>query len=155
MQAASYLSLSAQARFDQQTLDLKRTDLGSSAKVGPVDLTVNYAEVAPEVLTTITNPQQQEIQGRGALSLTDTWALLFSARYDLQNAQMIGDGVGIRYQNDCLTIAVTYEESHIEDRDILPGQTITVNFALKYLGSYAYATNVTGLVGPDTANVGF
>jgi LPS-assembly protein len=182
LQAASYLSFSAQARFDQQTLDLERTDLGSNVHAGPLNFSVNYAQVAPQVLsaatiaslapvTTVTTtttgtttttaplatnqPAQQEIQGRGALSLTDTWALLFSARYDLQNAQMIGDGVGLRYQNDCLTIAVTYEESHIEDRDILPGQTITVNIALKYLGSYAYASNVAGLVGPDTANVGF
>jgi LPS-assembly protein len=157
LQAASYLSFSAQGRFDQQTLALQRTDLSANANVGPVDLVANYADVAPNAVATTTASQQeqQEILAKGALSLTDTWALLAGVRYDLQNAQLISDGMGIRYQNDCLTIAVTYEESHIQDRDILPGQTITVNLALKYLGTYQYQTNATGLVGPDTAQVGF
>ena len=122
-----------------------RTDLGSSASFGPVDLLVNYAEVAPELVTPdVITPEtknddqerRQEIVGRGALSLTDTWALLASLRYDLQNEQTISDGVGVRFQNDCLTLAVTYEQSNIQDRDIEPEQRVMVSLALKYLGTY-------------------
>ena len=145
LQAARYLSLVGQARFDQETFDLMRTDLGSAASFGPVDLRVNYAELAPELVTPdVITPQtrnddqerRQEIVGRGALSLTDTWALLGSIRYDLQNEQTIADGVGVRYQDDCLTLAVTYEQSNIQDRDIEPEQRVMVNLALKYLGTY-------------------
>jgi LPS-assembly protein len=153
LQAARYLSLSAQARFDRQTFDLKRTDLGSTANVGPVDLAVNYADVAPDVLTTTANQQkQQEILGRGALALTDTWSLLGSVRYDLQNAQLIGDGAGLRYQDDCLTLAVIYEESNIQDRDIKPNQSVMVSLSLKYLGSYQFATDPSGLLGADSSS---
>ena len=94
MQAAKYLSLVGQARFNQDTFDLMRTDLGATANVGPVDMSLAYAEVAPDAVspdftttsTTTTTPttttpstnqqRQQEIVGKGALSLTDTWALL-------------------------------------------------------------------------------
>ena len=155
LQAASYLSLSAQARFDQQTFDVKRTDLGSTANVGPVDLAVNYAEVAPEVLTTTTDQKnQQEILGKAALSLTDSWALLGSLRYDLQNSQLISDGVGLRYQDDCLTLAVVYQQSNIQDGDIQPDQSVMVSLALKYLGSYQFATDPSGLLGSDAGTVG-
>ena len=158
LQAARYLSLVGQARFNQETFDLMRTDLGSVASFGPIDMMVNYAEVAPDSVTpdvitptTKDNPQErrQEILGRGALSLTDTWALLGSVRYDLQNAKTIADGVGIRYQDDCLTLAVTYEQSNIQDRDIEPEQRVMVNLALKYLGTYQTQTEAFGAFGAD------
>ena len=128
------------------------------ASFGPIDMMVNYAEVAPDSVTpdvitptTKDNPQErrQEILGRGALSLTDTWALLGSVRYDLQNAKTIADGVGIRYQDDCLTLAVTYEQSNIQDRDIEPEQRVMVNLALKYLGTYQYETEAFSTFGAD------
>ena len=107
---------------------------------------VNYAELAPESVTPdVITPQtrnddqerRQEIVGRGALSLTDTWALLGSIRYDLQNEtddQPTASACAI--QDDCLTLAVTYEQSNIQDRDIEPEQRVMVNLALKYLGTY-------------------
>jgi LPS-assembly protein len=161
LQAARYLALVGQARFDQETFDLMRTDLGSSASFGPVDLLVNYAEVAPESVTPdVITPEtknddqerRQEIVGKGALSLTDTWALLASLRYDLQNEQAISDGVGVRFQNDCLTLAVTYEQSNIQDRDIEPEQRVMVSLALKYLGTYQTETDAFSAFGAEASN---
>ena len=161
LQAASYLALVGQARFDQETFDLMRTDLGSSASFGPVDLMVSYAELAPESVTPdVITPEtknddqerRQEIVGRGALSLTDTWALLASLRYDLQKEQTISDGVGVRFQNDCLTLAVTYEQSNIQDRDIEPEQSVMVRLALKYLGTYQTETDAFSAFGAEASN---
>jgi len=158
LQAARYLSLTGQARFNVDTFDLMRTDLGSTASVGPVDLTINYAEVAPEAVTpdvitpTTKNDDQerrQEIVGKGTLALTDTWALLGAVRYDLQNAQTISDGVGLQYKDDCLTLAVTYEQSNIQDQDIQPEQRVMVNLALKYLGTYQYETDAFSSLNAD------
>jgi LPS-assembly protein len=158
LQAAKYLSLTGQARFNQETFDLMRTDLGSTANVGPVDLMLNYAEVAPDAVTpdvitpTTKNDNQdrrQEILGKGTLNLTDTWALLGALRYDLQNEQTISDGIGLQYKDDCLTLAVTYEQTNIKDQDIQPEQRVMVNLALKYLGTYQYQTEAFGAFGAD------
>jgi LPS-assembly protein len=138
-----------------------RTDLASTASFGPVDLMVNYAEVAPESVTPdVITPEtknddqerRQEIVGRGTLSLTNTWALLASLRYDLQNEQTISDGVGVRFQNDCLTLAVTYEQSNIQDRDIEPEQRVMVSLALKYLGTYQAETDAFSAFGAEASN---
>ena len=165
IQAARYLSLVGQARFNQDTFDLMRTDLGAAANVGPVDMSLNYVELSPDAVspdftttsTTTTTPttnqqRQQEIVGKGALSLTDTWALLGTLRYDLENAQTISDGVGIRYQDDCLTLAVTYEQTNIQDQDIEPEQRVMVNLALKYLGTYQFQTDAFGAFGSEVSN---
>ncbi|MGB6428595.1 MAG: hypothetical protein WBF11_10870, partial [Methyloceanibacter sp.] len=160
VQAARYLSIAGQARFNKDTLEVMRTDLSSTANIGPVDMRVNYAEIAPDAVSPDTttdgssedSERRQEIVGKGALSLTDTWALLGSLRYDLQNERTISDGVGLRYQDDCLTLAVTYEQSNIKDRDIEPEQRVMVNLSLKYLGSYQFQTDAFGAFGPDASN---
>jgi LPS-assembly protein len=159
MQAASYQSFSAQTRFNRDTLAVERTDLNSSTNFGPIDLRVNYADVAPEALvpeTTGTNPQQrlQEVATKAALSVTDYWALLGSVRYDVQNNLLLQAGAGVQYQDDCMTLAVTYEENKIQDQSIRPDSTVMVSFALKYLGSYQFQTDASGLLGPDATNAG-
>ena len=61
--------------------------------------------------------------------------------------QTISDGVGLRYKDDCLTLAVTYEQSNIQDQDIQPEQRVMVNLALKYLGTYQYETDAFSAFG--------
>ena len=51
LQAARYLSLTAQTRFNHDTFEVMRTDLGATANVGPIDMLVNYADVAPEAVS--------------------------------------------------------------------------------------------------------
>jgi len=177
LQAARYLSLTAQTRFNHDTFEVMRTDLGATANVGPIDMLVNYADVAPEAvslsnstepvciststtncvvcppgstattannLTSCSPTRDQEILGRGTLNLTDAWALLGAVRYDIGNAQIISDGVGLQYQNDCLIVAVTYTQSNIQEQDIHPDQRVMVNLSLKYLGTYQYTTDAFG-----------
>ena len=47
------------------------------------------------------------------LSITEAWALLGNFRYDLATSQTITDGLGLRWQNDCLLMDVTYQRSFI------------------------------------------
>ncbi len=48
LQASANLGFSAQSRFDQDTFDVKRTDLSSWARYGPARVKVNYADVTGE-----------------------------------------------------------------------------------------------------------
>ena len=107
---------------------------------------VNYANVTAEpVLGTIdVTPEfglaigegREEILGAGVLALTRDWSLLGNLRYDLEASQTIADGLGLRYQDDCFLVDVTYQRSFIQDQDIEPDQRFVLNFMLKYLGAY-------------------
>lgn len=158
LQAAKYVSLVAQSRFDEQNFDIKRTDIGGSASVGPVAVGVSYADVVPEEATgpdgvtpvnssNAVNDKQrrQEIQSKGSLALTDSWSLLGAVRYNIEDSQLISDGVGLQFQNDCLTLGVNYIQTNIQDRDIKPETRVMVNFALKYLGAYQFESEASGL----------
>lgn len=150
LQTAKSIGVVAQARFDEDTLDVKRTTIGTEGAVGPLGFLVYYGQTAPEEDFSFNDGQfRQEILGKGALALTNTWALLGSLRYDLENGRPVTDGVGLRYRNDCLSASVLFEQSNITDQDILPETRISVNFALKYLGAYQFKTDTMGLFGDE------
>ena len=168
LQAARYLSVAAQSRYNVDTFALERTDLWTTVSAGPLELRVNYANGVLPTVTTQATPEgvveiplatslglvtigplqrSQEILSRGALALTDTWALLGDIRYDLQSDQTISDGGGLRYQNDCMSIAAIYEQSNIQTLNnlIKPDQRVMVYLSLKDLGNFGYQTNASGL----------
>ena len=108
---------------------------------------MNYAKIPGDTPTAapgniVTNQDRQEILAAGALAITTDWWLLGNVRYDLESDQTITDGLGLRYQDDCFKLDLVYQRSFIRDQDIEPDQRFLVNFALKYLGTYAVSTNL-------------
>ena len=153
-QATSNISFSAQQRFDQNDLTVQRTDLGSWMRYGPLQAQVNYADVPANLPTAapagiVTQTDSEEILAGGALAITEDWSLLANLRYDLQGDQTITDGLGLRYQDDCFRLDVTYQRSFIRDQDIEPDERFLVNFALKYLGAYSVSSSAIGGFGTD------
>ena len=152
IQASSNLGFSAQSRFDQETFDIRRTDLGSWARYGPARVKVNYADVTGEP-GLAEGEAREEIVTAGTLAITQDWSLLANLRYDIATEQTITDGLGLRYQDDCFMLDVTYQRSFIRDQDIEPDERFLVNFNLKYLGTYSLSTEANGVfdaTGSDT-----
>jgi len=152
IQAASYIGFSAQTRFSQDDFDIQRTDLASWARYGPARVRVNYADVVAEP-GLAADEKREEIVTAATLAITDMWSLLGNLRYDIAKERTITDGLGVRYQDDCFMMDVTYQRSFIRDQDIEPDERFLVNFTLKYLGTYDLATDATGVFsasGSDT-----
>ncbi|MEX2166396.1 MAG: LPS-assembly protein LptD [Methyloceanibacter sp.] len=149
VQALSNLSFSAQSRFDNETFDIERTDLGSWARYGPAQFRVNYADVTQDTPGLGIGEAREEIVTAGVLALTNDWSLLGNIRYDLETDQRITDGLGLRYQDDCFMLDVTYQRSFIRDQDIEPDQRFLVNFMLKYLGTYQFASDTGDVFGEE------
>jgi len=152
IQASAYLGFSAQSRFDEDNFDIRRTDLATWARYGPARVKVNYADVTGEP-GLVEGEAREEIVTAGTLAITQDWSLLGNFRYDIATDQTITDGLGLRYQDDCFLIDVTYQRSFIRDQDIEPDERFLVNFNLKYLGTYSLSTeanSVFGASGSDT-----
>jgi LPS-assembly protein len=145
IQTATSLGFTAQSRFSEDNFDIERTDLGTWARYGPAQIRVNYADVAGQPGLAGGEAREEIVTG-GVLAVTDDWSLLGNFRYDIESDQPITDGLGLRYQDDCFRLDVTYQRSFIRDQDIEPDQRILVNFMLKYLGSYALTTEAANAV---------
>jgi len=135
------LSFIAQTRFDEETFEVKRTDLSSSLNVGPLSGQATYSklldkpDIRGENLVEIRN-NREEILANGELDLTKFWSLLGSVRYDIARGQQITDSVGLKYSDDCFALTVSYAQSFIQDRDIRPDETISLRFEFKHLGAF-------------------
>lgn len=166
IQTVRGFAFTGQARFDQDNFDMVRTDLGANLNYGPVQARVNYAKVPgvldPDDITpgltdtvgvgngvdVVDVDDSQEILVAGALAITDEWWLLGNLRYDIEDNQTITDGLGLRWQDDCYRMDVTYQRSFIRDQDIEPDERFLVSFALKHLGQYQTTIN-SGVSGGD------
>jgi LPS-assembly protein len=146
VQATTNVSFSAQTRFDQETWDIRRSDLGTWVRYGPAQVRVNYADVTAEPGLAAGEPRE-EVVTAGVLALTKDWSLTGNIRYDIETDQTITDGLGLQYQDDCFLMGVTYQRSFIKDQDIEPDQRFLVTLNLKYLGSYALQSEAFGVFG--------
>ena len=158
VQASSHFGFTAQSRFNENNFDIERTDLGSRLNYGPMRARLNYARVPEDIPTDIpivpaaivSDDDREEVLAGAALAITNDWWLLGNLRYDIQADQTISDGLGVRYQDDCFRLDVTYQRSFIRDQDIEPDERFLVNFALKYLGSYTANTSAVGFDNGDS-----
>lgn len=139
-EAVQNLGFFAQARFDEDDFTLRRTDLGSWGKIGPIQAAINFADIDPQPGLGFPD-SRQEIQGDAAYEFVNNWSVIGHSRYNLADGDSIEDGVGLQFADDCFTFALTYEQTYIRDRDVEPDQKVGLRFTLKTLGDYSVATN--------------
>ncbi len=135
VQPTHYFNFVAQARFDENDVDLKRTDLTANANYGPVATSFIYANLKAQPGLGIST-DRQEIQNDSSVNITDSWSVFGNIRYDLELKKRVTDQIGIRYHDDCFALSVTYQEQFIRDRDIEPDERVMLRFELKHLGAF-------------------
>jgi LPS-assembly protein len=135
VQPLDYFSLIAQGRFDEDNLDLKRTDLAGSANYGPFSTSVIYANLKAQPGLGIYE-DRQEIQNGGDIALAENWSLFGHVRYDIEREKRITDTIGLKYHDDCFALSLIYNETFVRDGDIEPNEQIMFRFELKHLGAF-------------------
>jgi len=135
VQPINYFSVIAQSRFDENSFELKRTDLGARATYGPVSAQTVYADLDAQPGLGIYE-DRREIQSGGSLAIAENWSIFGSMRYDLELQTPVSDSMGIRYHDDCFALSVIYSETYIRDRDIEPNEQVMLRFELKHLGAF-------------------
>ena len=141
----SNLRFIAQARFDSDTFDLRRNDIGASFTAGPLTGAATYSFERQNDATG-TPFDNQEILTSMNLQLDKSWSALASARYNIDTARFITDSIGLRYAaaEDCVGVSLTYSESYIQDQDVKPDKTLVLRVDLKYLGGATVRTDSLG-----------
>jgi LPS-assembly protein len=143
----------AQARFDEDDLDLKRQDITANFSYGPLYAQATYAYTALSV-EQAGQVAQEDIVAQMGLRLTDRWNLSASIRYDIDDESRLSDSVQLAYLDECFMLSATYSETFINDplRDIEPDRTVMLRFELKHLGGFNYSTNVTDVLSSGAGN---
>lgn len=148
----SDLTLIAQARFDEESFSLRRTDIGATGKYGPLNLVANYA-FEEAVIGNLLSESEEEFTIDGKLQLSEFWSVFGGVRYDLEQDFSARNTVGIQYADDCFVLAISYSETNVVDRDVDPDRQLTVRFELKHLGGSSITTDVIDALAADDDNL--
>ena len=139
-----------QARFDEQTKDLRRLDTVAGFEYGPVYGQVSYAYTAASSALNLVQDQQELLAAVG-FRVTDRWGISGQTRYSLTNSKPIQNVAQLRYADECYVMTANYIETQITDatRDVRPDRAILFRVELKYLGEFRYKTNILDQVFSD------
>lgn len=141
-----------QARFDEQTRDLRRLDTVVGFDYGPVYGTASYAFTSASSALNLLQDQQEILASLG-FRVTDRWGVSGQTRYSLTSNKPIQNIAQLRYADECYVMTANYIETHITDatRDVRPDRAILFRVELKYLGEFRYKTNVLDQVFSDNS----
>jgi len=144
-----------QARFDEQTKDLRRLDTRVGFDYGPVYGNFSYAYTSASSALNLLQDQQELLATLG-FRVTDRWGVGGQTRYSLTSNKPIQNVAQIRYADECYVMTANYIETHITDatRDVKPDRAILFRVELKYLGEFRYKTNVLDQVFADNSLTG-
>jgi len=134
-------ALTAQGRFEEESLSVERAEVAASARVGPLSTKAVYAFLAkaPELGEL---EDREEVQGSASLRVFDRVRLFGLLRYDLEDEELIRSGVGVGYDDDALSLSLAYSE----DRGGLPDEpvdrTVFFRVGLRTIGDLGVSTGL-------------
>jgi LPS-assembly protein len=133
----------AQARFDEEDLDLRRSDLFAQFNYGPILAQATHAYTAADPSLNFSE-DQQDILALLGLRITERWSVMGQMRYDIAAGERTQDIVQLRYADECFVLTATYTETFITniERDLQPDRALLLRFELRHLGDFRYRTDV-------------
>ena len=103
-------SISANGRFDNASFAVNRAEVEATAALGPVSASAAYLYLRNNPYSS-TLASASVVRGAGSINLTDNWRTFGSVIYDINGNTVAGDGLGLAFDNDCLTFSVAYNET--------------------------------------------
>ncbi|WP_075221084.1 LPS-assembly protein LptD [Acuticoccus yangtzensis] len=133
--------VSAKGRFDESTLDLERAEVSASARLGPVSTRMVYAFLAAQPDLGLTD-DRSEFHGAASVRVFDRVRVFGQLRYDLEDQDLIRDGMGVAYDDDSMSVSLAYAEDHGGSPDEPVDRTLFFRVGLRTIGDGTIATGL-------------
>ena len=130
----SGLTLNTQARFDEDTFQIQRSDSTMSYATDWYSVAANYTYI--EAQPNYAFPQRREQVGFNAsMKLTDEWKVFGAAQYNMQSDLVVSDRVGLSYHDECFTFTLAFSESRSDSVDEV-SRAVTFKLGFRTIGDY-------------------
>lgn len=136
-----HFSLTHRADFDQTTGKILRNEVYADATWGRSNLEVSYLKLSQQELA-LDLPSREEINAQATIGLFGNWLVFAAGQRDLENSRMIGDELGIGYDDECLGVSLSYRRNYTTDQDLPPSTSILLRFNLKTGDQTAHPYNL-------------
>lgn len=127
-------SASVGGRFDEETFQVRRTDVRAGANVGAVSTNVQYAYIESQPLYGF-NDDRREVTAGTSIKFHENWRGFASGTYDLENKYVVKNTLGVGYSDECFTYLMTFSQKR-DDADSDPENTFGFRISLRTLGDF-------------------
>lgn len=126
------LQVATRARFDDDDLSLERLEGQAIGISGPLSASLTYAFFSAPF--GIENGDYSEITTAANLRLTDHTRAFGNTRFDVENEELVRYGFGVAYDDESLTLALSYEEDRTQNTTDDIDRTVFLRLGLRTLG---------------------
>jgi len=129
-------------RFDNDTFEVKRTELEAAANFNRWTVSVLYGDYAAQPELGFLD-RRQGVLGSASYKIDANWLLRGSALYDVRNNNFAQNMLGIGYVDDCFILGLNYitNYSYGTGAPVL-NHTIMLQLSLRTLGTTSVSTSV-------------
>ncbi len=128
-------------RFDNDTFNVKRTELEARTTFDRWSGSVLYGDYAAQPELGILD-RQQGILGTGQVKLDANWVLIGAARYDINAGKFDQTRVGVGYVDDCVILGLNYITNYTYSGNVAANHTIMLQLSLRTLGGTSVSQGV-------------
>lgn len=135
----SGISASLSGRFDEQTWEVRRSEVKLGYNGGPLALSARYAFIQAQPDYGFTE-DRHEVAFGGSAQFAENWRVFGSGTYDLEENVMVKNGIGFGYADECFTYLMTYSQTRDRiNKEV--SQSIGFNITFRTLGDFGSATS--------------
>ncbi len=138
------LSASVSGRFDEQTFELRRSEAKAGYSNGWFSLAGNYTFIQAQPNYGFSE-DRHEVSAGTSIRFHENWRVFGAGTYDLESSVLVGDSLGLAYDDECFAIALTMATTRDADGDSDTERTFGFSISLRTLGDVG--TGSSGLGG--------
>lgn len=127
------LTLSANARFDERTFDVRRTDASLGFTNDRLLANLTYTQIAAQPEYGFQD-KNDELQAASSVKIDEYWSVFGSLTWDLNNATINRKGIGISYANECTIFSLVYSDKRDPSDESASDWTIGARLTFRTLG---------------------
>ena len=120
-------------RVDDERYKIRRNEVNLIGQTGRLSGQFGYAYFAAD--QSVTFISREEVFLGATVKLDEYWRLFGRTRHDIANDRPVSNRVGVGYEDECFDFALSFNQSFIEDRDIEPESSVTLQITFKTLGA--------------------
>jgi LPS-assembly protein len=133
-------------RFDESTFEMRRFELEGRANFDRLSLQALYGNYDKQPELGFLN-RREGILGGVSYKVSQNWAVIAAARYDLDADSFDQTRLGVGYLDDCLILALNYITSYTYSGNPTRDHRLMLQLSLRTLGTTSGATGVPGIGG--------
>ncbi len=136
IEAPSGRRITARALFDDSNFDLNRGEIDAA---GPLSANITAAAslIYLRDQTSINAPGTEDalvLRASASANIAENWRLFGALVYDVGNSALVGDSFGLAYDDSCLSISLSFNETLADYTDLVASKQIWLSIQLRTLG---------------------